>query len=236
MNEAQVAKMGMDMGNKALEVMSDLVQALIAALSDKSNREQQDVLKNFSEYVKNGGELLTTQCSPQAYEAFEAAAKAADLTFYAAMDQDNGKVVIITKDKDMEKVMDISKEMAANEKPLFKDPQVPVAEYTHESDKQILYVSVDNYERIAAAKAKAAELGAKFAVSRKNDGTYMVICHDEDMPKLEKAGIVPQEATPMVFGQHTDLQDVHNIVEKRRKEKAEEQERAREAKKSKERE
>lgn len=231
MTDSMGLNMASEMQSKALEVMSDVIQAFLAALSAKSTKEQQEVLRRFADYVKTGGMLTTTKCSQEAFEAFKEAAKEADLTYYAALDNTTGNVMIITKDKDVEKVMDISKQMAAENHPVFENPQLPVAEYTKRLGDKIMYVNIDSYDRVEAAKGKAAELGAHFAVARKNDGSYMVIAEADDIPKLAEAGVITLDRAPMIFGGQTDLQDVQRIVKERRDRLEQEKQREREERK-----
>ena len=231
MTDSMVLNMASEMQSKALEVMSDVIQAFLAALSAKSTKEQQEVLKLLADYVKTGGSLATTQCSQGAFEAFHEAAKASDLTYYAALDNNTGNVVIITKDKDMEKVMDISKQMAKENHPVFENPQIPVAEYTKRLGDKIMYANIESYDQVESKKGKAAELGAHFAVAKKDDGSYMVIAEADDIPKLKKAEIIPPDKTTLMLGYQTNLQDVQRIVREKREKIEKEQKREREEKK-----
>ena len=94
-----------------------------------------------------------------------------------------------------------------------------------------MYLYIDSYDRVEAAKGKAAELGAHFAVARKNDGHYMVISEASDMPKLAEAGVITLDRAPMIFGGQTDLQDVQRIVKERRDRMEQEKQREREERK-----
>lgn len=217
MTDEQIIRSGQTVANESLEVMSDVIQAFISALSEMSSAKDREVLDAFADYVREGGELSTTICDRESFDLFEEIAKTNGLTYYAALDQTSGKVSIIVKDTDIEKLVDISREMTERGQMIMKNPQLPVAAYTQHFGGDVMYVNIDSYEQIEKSKSKAAELDAHFAVARKNDGSYMVLTSQADLPKLEEAGVIPMQSTAMILAHQSNLQDVLKIVKERRR-------------------
>lgn len=225
MTDEQIIQSGQTVANKTLETMSDIIQALIAALSDKSPAKDKEVLELFSEYVEKGGELATVVCARESYDLFDEIAKDEGLTYYAALDQTSGAVNIIVKDKDAAKLVEISKKMAERGQEIMKNPQLPVAAYTRNfGDKKIMYINIDSYEQVEKAKAKVAELGAHFAVAKKNDGSYMVLTESEDVQKLKDAEAIPKDSLAKYFAHQDNFQDVLRLIRDRRRREEEKKE------------
>lgn len=232
MTDEQIIRSGETLANKGMEVVDDLIQALIAALSNKSSEKEKEVLEVLAEYVKDGGELYTTACDKDAFELFEEIAKREGLTYYAGLNQETGVITIITKDQDAGKLVEISKEMAERGEMIMHNPQLPVAAYTREFGNAIVYANVDSYEHVEKAKSKAAELGAHFAVARKNDGSYMILTNKADVDKLREAEVIPKQAPAMIFAHQSGLQDVLKLVRDRRRREQEQKEMEKEQKKN----
>jgi len=219
MEDRDLARMGMGITTKSMEVMDDLIQALLAALANKSTSDQQEVLKQFAEYVKEKGTLLAMECEPGVFPAFQEAAEANDLTYYAVQNRDTGKVSIITRDLDHEKIKETLLEMAKQGKPMVKDPQIPLKDMLERYDSLgLVYTTIPDYSCVEAAKEAAAEANIEFSVAKRADNSYMVIYLLKDYKAVREAGLVPEGRHFQVLVSHMDLQDVREIVEREKNE------------------
>lgn len=231
-DDRQIMNMGQTVANKSLETMDHIVQALLSMLSEKSSLKGREALKILEEYVNSGGLLTVTECEADSFTDFAESAKTNELTYYAATNGQTGKITIITRDIDSDRVTEIGKELAKAGKAMAKDPQVPLSVFTDSNrlGDPIRYVNIPSYEYVMGIKQKAVDIGFSFAVAKKQDNTYMMIFNNEDLPKAQSANILPEGIAAMYFSSHTDLQDVREIIERRRKEKEQENEKLQEEK------
>ena len=185
-----MAKQSVNLANKVLEVMDDVIQALLAALMKKSTAEQQNILANFADYVANGGTLRTVDIDQEHFKAFEEAAAQADMSYYALSHPD-GTVGIILMEQDVAKFNDVVQQMDAAGEPLVKNPQLAYDDFrVRYGDVGTAEALIEDPELIDMVKQEAAACGIEFAVTQSQNGKYMIHYRDKDERALRNIGLI----------------------------------------------
>ena len=185
-----MAKQSVNIVGKVMEVMDDVIQALLAALMKKSTEEQQNILANFADYVANGGTLRTVDIDQEHFEAFEEAAAQADMSYYALSHPD-GTVGIILMEQDVAKFNDVVQQMDAAGEPLVKNPQLAYDDFrVRYEDAHISEATIEDPELIDMVKREAAARGMEFAVTQDQNGKYMIHYRKDDEDALRNIGLI----------------------------------------------
>lgn len=185
-----MAKQSVNVANKVMEVMDDVIQALLAALMKKSTAEQQNILANFADYVANGGTLRTVDIDQEHFEAFEEAAEQADMSYYALSHPD-GTVGIILMEQDVAKFNDVVQQMDAAGEPLVKNPQLAYDDFRERyGDVGTAEALIEDPELIDMVKKEATAQGVEFAVTRSENGKYMIHYHEDYENVLCDIGLI----------------------------------------------
>lgn len=217
MDDKTLVNTGMAYSEKTMETADDIIQALLAALSGKSTIEQNHVLETFAKYVQDGGGLHAAQFSAEHLKDFELEAKANRLTYYAVTDRQSGKVSVIIQDCDIRLFQHTAEQMAEKGNPLYKDPQLYVAEFFDKyKSKDIVFSKAESLETIRAAKRDAADRNIEFAIGKQPDNSYIVMYLKEDYETLAQLGIADKTRNPVSISQSVNIQEVKRTVEQKR--------------------
>ena len=217
MDDKTLVNTGMAYSEKTMETADDVIQALLAALSGKSTVEQNQVLETFAKYVQDGGGLHAVQFSPEHLKDFELEAKANRLTYYAVADTQCGKVSVMIRDCDIRLFQHTAEQMAEKGHPLYKDPQLYVAEFFDKYEgKDIVFSKAESLETIRAAKREAADKNIEFAIGKQPDNSYIVMYLKEDYEILAQLGIADKTRNPVPISQSVNIREVKRIVEQKR--------------------
>lgn len=218
MDDRTLVNIGMAYSEKMMEAVDDVLQALLAALSGKAGAEQNHVLEEFAKYVQSGGGLHAVQFDSEKLKEFEQAAKENGLAYYAMTDVRNGKASTIIKDSDVPLFERTAEQMAEKGNPLYKDPQLYVAEFFDKYEgRDIVFSRIDSLEKVKAAKRGAAEKEIEFAVGRQQDNNYIVMYLRENHKALAELGIADGTKSPYPLLSSVDIQEVKRVVEQERK-------------------
>lgn len=217
MNDRTLVNTGMAYSEKTMETADEVIQALLAALSGKTSEEKNHVLESFARYAKVGGGLHVTQFGIDHLKDFEPAAKANGLTYYAVRDMKNDKVSVIIRDCDIQLLTQMTRQMAEKGSPLYKDPQLYVAEFLDKyKGRDIVFSRVESLEKIKEAKGDAADKGIEFAVGRQQDNSYIVMYLKENYKELVELGIADGARNPSALLGSINIQEVKQIVRQKR--------------------
>lgn len=229
MDDRTLVSTGMAYSEKTMEAADDVIQALIAALSGKANAEQNHILEEFARYVQGGGGLHAAQFHSQKLKGFEQAAKENGLAYYAVTDVRNGKVSVIIKDRDVPLFEQAAEQMAERGNPLYKDPQLYVAEFLDKYEgRDVVFSRIDSLEKVKAAKGGAVDSEIEFAVGRQQDNGYIVMYLRENHKALAELGIADGTKSPYSLLGSVDIQEVKRVVEQEKKARNTEKERQKE--------
>ena len=229
MDDKTLVNTGMAYSEKTLEAVDDVLQALIAALSEKDNTERNHVLEEFAKYVQGGGGLHAAQFNSGKLKEFEQAAKENGLAYYAVTDVRGGKASAIIKDRDVPLFERTAEQMAEKGNPLYKDPQLYVAEFLDKYEgRDIVFSQVDSLEKVKTVKRGAVDKGIEFAVGRQQDNSYIVMYLRENHKALAELGIADGTKSPHPLLGSMDIQEVKRVVEQERKTRNTEKEKQKE--------
>ncbi len=209
---------GMAYSEKTMEAAEDLVQALLAALARKSTPEQKCVLEQFAEYEGRGGGLSAVRLGADCLEDFGRAAGEAGLAFYGVKDTRTSQVMVITRDCDTALLEKVAADLASQGKPLYPDPQVPVAGFlASHNGEDLVFDRVESLEQVEEARSRAVGKGITFAVGRQPGGSYIVISRRKDREVLAQMGLVDSTREPEKLFSVTGIREVRETVRKERK-------------------
>ena len=229
MDDRTLVNTGMAYSEKTMEAADDVIQALIIALSGKSTAEQNHVLEPFAKHVQGRGECYAAQFDSEKLKAFQKAAEENGLAYYAVADMLKGKVSAIIKDCDIPLFERTVERMAKQGNPLYKDPQLYVAEFLDKYEgRNIVFGRIDSLEKVKAAKRAAVDSEIEFAVGRQQDNSYIVMYLRENHKALAEMGIVDGTNSPSALLGSVDVQEVKRVVEQERKRKGIEKEKQKE--------
>jgi len=229
MDDRTLVNTGMAYSEKTMEAADDVIQALLAALSGKADTEQNHVLEEFTKYVQGGGGLHVTQFNPEKLNAFEQEAKENGLSYYAVTDMRNGKVSVIIKDRDIPLFEQTAEQMAEKGNPLYKDPQLYVAEFLDKYEgRDIVFGRMDSLDKIREVKKEAADREIEFAVGRQQDNRYIVMYLRENHKVLAELGIADGTRIPPSLFNSQDISEVKHVVEQERKARSTQKEKTKE--------
>ena len=229
MDDGTLVNTGMAYSEKTMEAADDVIQALIIALSGKSTAEQNHVLETFAKHVQGRGECYAAQFDSEKLKAFQKAAEENGLAYYAVADMLKGKVSAIIKDYDIPLFEQTVEQMAEKGNPLYKDPQMYVAEFLNKYEgRDIVFSRVDSLEKIKESKKEAAERGIEFAIGGQQDNRYLVMYLQEDYKALAELGITDGTKLPSPLLNSVDIKEVKRMVEQERKARDTEREKQKE--------
>lgn len=218
MDDRTLVNTGMAYSEKAMEAADEVLQALIVALSGKSTDEQNHVLKTFAKHVQGGGECYAAQFDSEKLKVFQKAAEENGLAYYAVADMRSGKVSAIIKDYDIPLFEQTVEQMAEKGNPLYKDPQLYVAEFLDKYEgRDIVFSRVDSLEKIKEAKKEAVGREAEFAIGKQQDNRYIVMYLQENYKALADLGIADGSKPPSPFLSSVDIEEVKRAVKQERK-------------------
>lgn len=219
---------GMAYSEKTMEVAENLVQALLAALDRKSTPEQKRVLEQFAEYEGRGGGLSAVRFDAGHLKDFARVAGEAGLVFYGVRDPCTSQVTVITRDRDIPLLEKVAADLASQGKPLYPDPQVPVAEFVaSHGGEDLVFDRMKSLEQVGEGKFRAAEKGITFAVGRQPGGSYLVVSRGKDREILGKLGIVDSTWEPEKLFSVTGIREVRETVRQERERMEQERQRER---------
>lgn len=229
MDDRTLVNTGMAYSEKTMEAANEVIQALIIALSGKSTEEQNHVLETFVKHVQGGRECYAVQFDSEKLKAFQKAAEENGLTYYAVADVRSGKVSAIIKDRDIPLFERTVERMAEKGNPLYKDPQLYVAEFLVKYEgRDVVFSRLDSLEKIKESKKEAADRGVEFAVGRQQDNSYIVMYLRENHKTLAELGIADGTKSPHPLLGSVDIQEVKCVVEQERKARGREKEKQKE--------
>lgn len=218
MDDRTLVNTGMAYSEKTMEAADEVIQALIVALSGKSTEEQNHVLEAFAKHVQGGGECYAAQFDSEKQKVFQKEAEENGLAYYAVADVRSGKVSAIIKDCDIPLFERTVGQMAEKGNPLYKDPQLYVAEFLDKYEgRDIVFSWVDSLEKIREAKKEAVDRGVEFAIGRQQDNRYLVMYLQENYKALAELGIADGSKLPSPFLSSVDIKEVKRVVEQERK-------------------
>lgn len=229
MDDKMLVNTGMAYSEKTMEAADEVIQALIVALSGKFTDEQNHVLKTFAKHVQDGGECYAAQFDSEKLKVFQKAAEENGLAYYAVADMRSGKVSAIIKDYDIPLFEQTVEQMAEKGNPLYKDPQMYVAEFLNKYEgRDIVFSRVDSLEKIKESKKEAAERGIEFAIGGQQDNRYLVMYLQEDYKALAELGITDGTKLPSPLLNSVDIKEMKRMVEQERKARDTEREKQKE--------
>lgn len=218
MDDRTLVNTGMAYSEKTMEAVDEVIQALIVALSGKSTEEQNHVLEAFAKHVQGGGECYAAQFDSEKLKAFQKAAEENGLAYYAVADVRSSKVSAIIKDCDILLFERTVEQMAEKDNPLYKDPQLYVAEFLDKYEgMDIVFSRVDSLEKIKESKKGAADCGVEFAIGKQQDNRYIVMYLQENYKALTDLGIADGVKPPSPLLNSVDIKEVKRVVKQERK-------------------
>ena len=141
----------------------------------------------------------------------------------------NGKVSAIIKDCDIPLFERTAERMAEQGNPLYKDPQLYVAEFLDKYEgRDIVFDRIDSLEKVKAAKRVAVDSEIEFAVGRQQDNSCIVMYLKENHKVLAELGIVDGTSSPSALLGSVNVQEVKRVVEQERKVRGMEKEKQKE--------
>ncbi len=225
MNDSSAFNGAMNFYDKTLSAADDIIRALLAALSQKSNDQQKKILEDFAKHLSNGNGLRAVSLDRDRMNAFAAYAKQHNLTYYSAMDRVTGTYNVIYKDSDEVQVQTIAEEMRENGRELFKNPQRSFADVCHDhTADHIRYQRITSLDDVLLAKPVLAAENVEFALAKNEDASYIVVFDSNDTEAIQKSGMVNESSPAAAFNGHTSLQDIRLIVREKRDQYKKEQE------------
>ncbi len=218
MDDRTLVNQGMAYAQQTMETGDDLIQALLAALSERSILQQRSTLEQFSQYEKTGGKLKAIQFDINHLEDFRMMAREEKFMHYAIRDRRTEQALVIFRECDRMQMNLVVERMAEEGKPLYQNPQLSVFDFLEKNEEQeIMFCPIESMEQVEAAKWAAAKRKVEFAVGKQQDGSYIVIFCKADMEVLQELGIIDQSKSACNLFQTSDMEKVKKIVRDERK-------------------
>lgn len=195
---------------KSMETVDDVVVALLNLLARKADPVQRTVLQDFAEHEKNGGRIYAFTLRPDRLNDFASSAEKAELEYYAA--EKDGKVTVLYRDCDLKKLDRAVTYLDLDGKPLYRNPQLHVAEYFAQHPDIDPAVAETTLDALRRAKYRASEAGISYAVIKTSTG-YIAMFDPALREEMKGAGIISSDARiGSLYGGDADIRKVREIV------------------------
>jgi hypothetical protein len=228
MDDDMVMNSSMGLASHSLQVVDDVLQALLAAVSGKDEKTQRHVLEQLRRYIRAGGNLQSIRVSLDRLPSFEPEAERMGLTYYAVRDDRVDEAVILIRDSDIRLLNRIAEQLEEQGTPLYENPQKNLSELLERyPDQKLLTVRIHSGKDLEEGKYQASLLGVSYAVMQGQDRALRLVFLEEEKEKMIQLKLIDPAAEPEPLLEHTDLKQVQQLVEERKK-REEEAEKTRE--------